>query len=366
MQNKRKAVQQELIPRPVTRQTDSLIVPVSIRELCEQRERFNLQPTYQREGCWTLRQKQQLIDTILSGLGIGLCEGYKYLEGGKSCWELLDGHNRLQTILEFYDGGFKTWTNLKKKRMQPLSRFGSVEPNKGFERLSDDANATFLDYHFPINKLPEMTASERASRFIILQCHTPLTSAEILHVYPSRANAIAERLMTYPFWTDFFLGEKDRKKLFQSSLHLLALQLAPNGMVDLRAPTPYLTHLASGLFDDTFTNSILDVIQDRLDSAACVYAGLTFTDRAVIIPMYQSIMLLEQAGCTIQSSTHKGILTNWMNSVISETKHASSLAVYHRPIYHLHYASLQREFWDRHLKTLLVLFGVSMQGDDAA
>src|SRR5436309_144684 len=98
--------QQEPVPAYSSEQVDHKIVMVSLRELCEQRERFNINPEYQREDVWSRRECQQCIDTILRGFGIGLLEGYKYHDGGKSIWEMMDGHQRMSAILRFYDGHY--------------------------------------------------------------------------------------------------------------------------------------------------------------------------------------------------------------------------------------------------------------------
>src|SRR6266851_5664102 len=163
--NQRSTNQQELLPGQPLEQTDYKIKNVSVRELCEQRERFNISPAYQREDVWTRQECQQLIDTMLQGLGIGLLEGYKYRDGGKAMLEMMDGHQRMSAIIRFYDGEYKTWTPAVKKRAQPISKRGPIEPGKFYEQLSPHVKDYFLDYHLPISITPEMKAEERAARF---------------------------------------------------------------------------------------------------------------------------------------------------------------------------------------------------------
>lgn len=358
------AAQTELLPARPIHQTEYQIVNVSLRELCEQRERFNINPEYQREDVWTRRECQQCIDTILLGRGIGLLEGYKYHDSGKAYWEMMDGHQRMSAVLRFYDNEYKTWTPAVKKRMQPTSQYGPVEPGKYFDQLSQYVKDYFLDYHLPISKTPEMSAEERATRFLCIQCHKSLTPAERLNVFPSKANTTAKIISQHSFWEDFYIGEMGRKQLYLSSLYLLGLQLTPSGMADLRS-SPFVPMLASGKLDKEITDEVVTSIQERLDAVSCAYAGMQFTDRAASIAMFQSIMFLEQAGCTIQSSTHKGRLTNWISAVIESSKHASGLPVYHRPIQNLLFASGQRVFWDKHRKTVMTLFGVNAQHPDS-
>ncbi len=353
--------QPELIPGTPVLQSEYQIVNVSIRELCEQSERFNISPEYQREDVWTLRQSQQLIDTILSGLGIGLLEGYKYQDLGKTLWEISDGHQRLSTILRFYDNGFRTWTPLVKQRMQPISKRGPVEGGRHYDQLSGYVKDFFLDYHVPISKMPEkMSLEDRISRFLCIQCQTSLSPAERLYIYPSKANAAAKVIANSSFWSNFYIGEMGRRQLHLSSLYLMALQMAPNGMVDFKSGR-FIPALASGEYDDVITDNFTEAVENRLDDISCVYSGMQFTERAASIAMYQSIIFLERAGCTVRSSTHKGRLTGWMSSVIEASKHASGLPAYHQPIHRLLNTSGQEIFWERNLKIVLNLFGISEQ-----
>jgi hypothetical protein len=354
--------QPELIPGQPRPQADNKIINVRIADICEHRERYNISPEYQREDVWNKKECQQLIDTILHGLGIGLLEGYKYREGGKTYFEMLDGHQRMRAIIRFYDGDYKTWSPLVKKRARPISKDGPIEPGKLFEQLSPYVKDYFLDYNLAISITPEMTLEERAARFLDIQCQKPTTPAERLNVYPSKANRIArEKIACHPFWADFYIGDMGRKQLFISSLYLLALQItAPAGKADLRNGT-FVTRVATGEYDGVITDAFVATVLERLDDMHCVYHGMQFTDRAAVIAMYQSVMFVRQAGCEIKSSTHKGSLTKWLDSILAASKRASGLPVYHRPIQNLLYAKGQVDFWERHLREVLVRFQASDQ-----
>ncbi|OHB14670.1 MAG: hypothetical protein A2431_00475 [Candidatus Zambryskibacteria bacterium RIFOXYC1_FULL_39_10] len=66
-----------------------------------------LKPPYQRKPVWTNKQKAYLIDTILGGYNIP--EIYMHREtdeNGTTKYNIVDGQQRIRTILEFIDGEF--------------------------------------------------------------------------------------------------------------------------------------------------------------------------------------------------------------------------------------------------------------------
>jgi hypothetical protein len=65
-------------------------------------------PEYQRELCWTLEQKQALIDSIFKGIDIGkfVFINLEYKEDSPN-YELLDGKQRANALLEFYEDRFE-------------------------------------------------------------------------------------------------------------------------------------------------------------------------------------------------------------------------------------------------------------------
>lgn len=332
--------------------------PVTIRELCNERHRFNIDPPFQRRNAWSIRQHQQLYETILLGQSIGILEGYKeedFMETG-TVFGVIDGHHRITGIYNFIDNKIKTWTYAQKMRILPNAR-PPVEPGRFFDELNLVARNRFLDYRIYINVIPKMSETELVERFLGIQNQTPLSPAERLYAYPSKAKSAAKRLANHPFWEDFYVGERNRGQCFQSSLYLLAIELTPGGIVDLTRGV-FIAGLASGKYDEMVTDVIVEAVEERLDIISCVYAGMQFSDRAASIAMYQSIIYLEEAGCNIQSATDKGRLTNWITNFLAASKRASGLPVYNQPIHRLLHASGQREFWEKHRREVMTLFGL--------
>lgn len=341
---------------PVAQQPHYL-QPVTIRELCVDRHRFNIDPPFQRKKAWRLPQCQQMIETILRGQSIGTLEGYREKEASEdgTVYGIVDGHQRITAILEFVDNRIKTWTEKRKRMVLPNSQ-PPVEPGKFFKDLSKVARNNILDYRVYINIIPRMSDLEMVERFLGIQCQTPLSAAERLYVYPSKAKDAARCLAAHPFWEQFYVGERNRGQLFQSSLYLLAIELA-GGPVDL-GRSAWFSELASGRHDQRVTDAPVQRIHARLDEMACFYAGMQFSDRAISIVMYQSVLFLCQAGYHV-TPADRGKLTPWITTIIAESKRVTGAPAYHQPTNHLVYASAQRAFWEKHRTTVMRLFGIA-------
>ena len=340
---------------PIVSQQQNAWHPVTIRELTEQRHRYNIDPPFQRQQAWTRKQCQQLYETMLRGRPIGTLEGYKEdpsLKGGTT-FGIIDGHQRITAILNFVDNKIKTWTHVQKLATFPDSEI-PIQGGRFFREMTDEAKNYFLDYRLDINIIPKLSDVELVERFLEIQCHTPLTSAERLYAYPSRAKNVSKRVAKHPFWEQFHVGETNRGQLFQSSLYLIALEVSPDGIADLRGG--YIARLASGTYDDQVTVSVEDAIKERLDSVCIIFAGMQFSDRIASAVMYQSVMRLTSCGYVIKSSD-RGKLAIWMSNLLQSSKRSTS-PIYQQPIQTLLNASAQRTFWEQHLKEILVLFEI--------
>lgn len=63
-------------------------------------------PVYQRELCWTAKDKENLINSIFNNVEIGKFAIIEKPLGEKYGYEVLDGKQRLNTLVEFYEDKF--------------------------------------------------------------------------------------------------------------------------------------------------------------------------------------------------------------------------------------------------------------------
>lgn len=70
---------------------------------------IKLDPVYQRDFCWDLADKEKLIESIFSYRDIGkfVMIHLPYKDRQTPCYEILDGKQRISTIIEFMEDRFK-------------------------------------------------------------------------------------------------------------------------------------------------------------------------------------------------------------------------------------------------------------------
>lgn len=83
-------------------QTNNFLLP-QIRDMIKSKEAINLHPEYQRRLRWTPTQKSKLIESLL--LNIPVPPVFFY-ESEAARYEVMDGQQRLNTIRDFFEGGF--------------------------------------------------------------------------------------------------------------------------------------------------------------------------------------------------------------------------------------------------------------------
>lgn len=100
-----------------------------------------LSPKYQRNAVWNLNAKSYLIDTILNGLPIPPIFIRQKIDVGirKTIREVLDGQQRLRTIIEFKNNDFKILSSQSEE-------FG----NMYYKDLNDDYKGIFLEFELAV------------------------------------------------------------------------------------------------------------------------------------------------------------------------------------------------------------------------
>ncbi len=143
--------------------------PLKLAEI--KRLRFHYSTEYQRPEVWKVKQKQNLIDSVLHGYPIGAVVLKKMNEKE---FEVIDGQQRIQAILEFMDRGCK-WKTPRQ----------SIFPNKSYEEIkkNDYYGPKFKDYTIWYTPVPAEVVSDEdvAEIFIRLQEGTPTNPAEKLN-----------------------------------------------------------------------------------------------------------------------------------------------------------------------------------------
>jgi len=337
-------------------------VPITIRELKDYPKRFNVSPEFQRDNVWSTKNRQALVDSIFLGDPIPPFEGYERVdaETGDVVYDISDGHQRMTALLMFLNGGFKTWSAAQKMQAEPNSG-DPICPNKFFHELPLDIQNYFLKYRLQIDLLRDRQASEKAIRFLRRQNQVPLSAAEKLHAYASKAKAAAQHIATHSFWSDFFTGKTNREQVYFGSLQLIAMELTKDGILTLDSHDLY-HGLAAGKRDKEITDTLVDAVIARLDVVAHIFHGVKFSIRSTVIPMYQAVQRIERTKYTIRQED-KGILAPWMTSLILESRAISRVPSFSIPLQKMVKKSSQEAFWKVNHPRIMALLKDSKRND---
>lgn len=122
---------------------------------------LELSPDFQRRYVWTEKAKSYLIDTIIRGKPIPKLLISQRLQGKKNIRVVVDGQQRLRTILGFYNGDFK------------ISRVHNQEfGGKTYDDLPEEIQEEFLQYELGVDLLFNMPYEEILDIFARINSYT--------------------------------------------------------------------------------------------------------------------------------------------------------------------------------------------------
>lgn len=130
---------------------------------------LELSPDFQRRSVWTEKAKSYLIDTIIRGKPIPKILISQRLQGTKNVRIVVDGQQRLRTMLGFYNGDFK------------ISKVHNEEfGGKTFDLLPKEVQNDFLKYELGVDLLFDMPYEDILDIFARINSYTvKLTTQEI-------------------------------------------------------------------------------------------------------------------------------------------------------------------------------------------
>lgn len=168
---------------------------------------LDMKPDFQRNTVWSNKQKSYLIDTILRGYPIPEIYMQEIIyESGESEYLIVDGKQRITSILEFMDDKFKLdkkdspeWANLK------------------FSELRREEKKIFYEYNFVIRLLPEMQEDEIRSIFQRLNRNVASLNSQELRqaTYWGEFITLINKIASMDIWSkiDIFSSNDIRRML---------------------------------------------------------------------------------------------------------------------------------------------------------
>lgn len=132
-----------------------------------------LSPKFQRRSVWSPQYKSYLISTILMGLPLPIIfiRNSTDVQTRKINREVVDGQQRLRTIFDFIDNGFKL-------RNAESEKYGGYL----FSELPEDIQALFLKYELSVNLLEDIDDKDVLDIFARLNSYgVKLNAQELLN-----------------------------------------------------------------------------------------------------------------------------------------------------------------------------------------
>jgi len=169
---------------------------------------LELAPPFQRNPVWSDRQKAALIETILMEYPIP--EIYMQdltQDDGSQKHILVDGQQRMRSVLEFLAGGFE------------LDEENTRWPGLSFEDLTPADRKKIYEYDFVVRLLPEMPDSEIRGIFQRINRNTvALNAQELRHAtYWGPFIRLMDEISDYEFWnTSGIFSANDRRRMLDT------------------------------------------------------------------------------------------------------------------------------------------------------
>jgi hypothetical protein len=172
----------------------------ALDKLYRRRDRFDLQPDFQREDVWSESRQQKLMDTIFKKWDIPKIYMRVIDEENFDC---VDGQQRMTAIFKFYDNQLK----LPKESGEYAGLF--------YNDLPDSLKDVFDDYELDLELIYNATDDELRELFARLQLAVPLNSAEKLNAMSGDMRNFVKELSENSFFNDK-TPLKNRRYAFQA------------------------------------------------------------------------------------------------------------------------------------------------------
>ncbi len=186
---------------------------MTIQEYINNRNKYKVDYTYQRpENAWSMEDKQCLIDTIIKSEPMPIF--FLNYSSGDNIYYIVDGQQRLNCILQFYENKIKL-----NKNFSGIANHGKTF--NGSNPLDDDDKSSFLNYNLNLHILEDYDDEKVRMIFSRLQRGKPLALGERLNAKPGKIVEIMRELANTPFMSKSIGVPKNRYGVFPDAARIL-------------------------------------------------------------------------------------------------------------------------------------------------
>lgn len=186
---------------------------------------LQLNPKFQRGSVWTAPAKSYLIDSILRGYPIPklLLRTSIDRDSRRTIRDVVDGQQRLRTIIEFASGKLALGPKAKEYRGQR------------YLDLDDDKKDEFLAYKLTCEQLINASDDDVLEVFVRINSYAvPVTEAELRNARFENdfTDAVREIVQETDVWELSVLSERDRVRMVDQSVVAELLAFLKRGVTD--------------------------------------------------------------------------------------------------------------------------------------
>ncbi len=243
----------------------------ALDKMYRRRDRFDLQPDYQREeDIWSEEKEQKLMDSILKKWALPKIY-FRVIDEENS--ECVDGQQRLNAIFKFYNNELALST-----------KFSGSLGGLYYNDLPDKVKDIFDDFELDLELIYNAEDEEIGELFQRLQLGAPLNSAERLNAMSGKMRDFIKKLSEHPFFEEK-VPLKNKRYAFQSVCAQISL-LEIEGIKNAKFQDLQDFYKRNEAFDENSQKakkiiSVIDLINRIFSSKTFV-----FKNRASIISFY--------------------------------------------------------------------------------
>ena len=197
---------------------------------------LELEPPYQRHSVWGLKDKRYFLDTVFRGFLCPPIYLHKTISNGRSLYAVVDGKQRIESVLAFYDNKLSLPADFGNDRLD----------GKKWKDIKEDPELVerFMNYSFPIELIKNISCVKEIFDRLNRNSKT-LNQQELRHAkYSGWFITFAEQEVESEVWATCRVWTKGNAKRMKdvqtiSELMILAIDGAVNGFDQERIDAAY-------------------------------------------------------------------------------------------------------------------------------
>jgi len=226
----------------------------------ERNKQLNLSPSYQRRSVWTNKDKQYFLDTIFRNYPSPALFLHKTIDdSGKATYHVVDGKQRIETILKFADNKVRLGSDFGDNRLDGM-RWSKIE-----QGLRQD----FWNYQITVEMIDVIEVSIVNEVFDRLNRNSrKLTRQEMRHArFDGWFIQLAESEAENDTWIELKIATKARAKrmadvqflseLLLTLMHGKVTGFDQDAIDEICAEFDDLDEITGGFLEDEFRNKLL-------------------------------------------------------------------------------------------------------------